>query len=54
MFGTFQKLQEGDTLVVTKLDRFSHTAIDGVSEVRELFNRGVRVHILNMDLLDSG
>ena len=38
----FQKLQEGDTLVVTKLDRFARTAIDGVSAVRELFNRGVR------------
>ena len=46
----FQKLQEGDTLVVTKLDRFARTAIAGVSAVRELFNRGVRVHILNMGL----
>lgn len=27
----FQKLQEGDTLVVTKLDRFARTAIDRVS-----------------------
>ena len=36
----FQKLQQGDTLVVTKLDRFARTAIDGVSAVRELFNRG--------------
>ena len=49
----FQKLQEGDTLVVTKLDRFARTAIDGVSAVRELFNRGVRVHILNMGLVEN-
>ena len=49
----FQKLQEGDTLVVTKLDRFARTAIDGVSAVRELFNRGVRVHILNMGLIED-
>ena len=49
----FQKLQEGDTLVVTKLDRFARTAIDGVSAVRELFNRGVRVHILNMGLIEN-
>ena len=49
----FQKLQEGDTLVVTKLDRFARTAIDGVSAVRELFKRGVRVHILNMGLVEN-
>lgn len=49
----FQKLQEGDTLVVTKLDRFARTAIDGVSTVRELFERGVRVHILNMGLVEN-
>ena len=49
----FQKLREGDTLVVTKLDRFARTAIDGVSAVRALFNRGVRVHILNMGLVEN-
>lgn len=49
----FQKLQEGDTLVVTKLDRFARTAIDGVSAVRELFTWGVRVHILNMGLVEN-
>lgn len=49
----FQKLNSGDTLVVTKLDRFARTAIDGVSTVRELFERGVRVHILNMGLVEN-
>ena len=49
----FQKLKSGDTLVVTKLDRFARTAIDGVSTVRELFDRGVRVHILNMGLVEN-
>ena len=49
----FQKLQDGDTLVVAKLDRFARTAIDGVYAVRELFNRGVRVHILNMGLVEN-
>ena len=46
-------LQEGDTLVVSKLDRFARTAIDGVQTVRELFERGVRVHILNMGLIEN-
>ena len=47
------KLQEGDTLVVCKLDRFARTAIDGVQTVRDLFNRGIRVHILNMGLIEN-
>ena len=46
-------LQEGDTLVVCKLDRFARTAIEGVQTVRELFDRGVRVHILNMGLIEN-
>ena len=49
----FQKLQPGDTFVVCKLDRFARTAIEGVSTVRELFERGVRVHILNMGLIEN-
>ena len=47
------RLQEGDTLVVCKLDRFARTAIEGVQVVRELFERGVRVHILNMGLVEN-
>ena len=48
-----EALQEGDTLVVCKLDRFARTAIEGVQTVRELFERGVRVHILNMGLIEN-
>ena len=47
------RLQEGDTLVVCKLDRFARTAIEGVQVVRELFERGIRVHILNMGLVEN-
>ena len=47
------KLKATDTLVVTKLDRFARTAIDGVQTVRNLFNRGVKVHILNMGLVEN-
>ena len=47
------KLKEGDTLVVCKLDRFARTAIEGVQTVRDLFERGVRVHILNMGLIEN-
>jgi DNA invertase Pin-like site-specific DNA recombinase len=48
-----EKLKEGDTLVVCKLDRFARTAIEGVQTVRELFDRGIRVHILNMGLIEN-
>lgn len=48
-----EQLQEGDTLVVCKLDRFARTAIEGVQTVRELFDRGIRVHILNMGLIEN-
>ena len=48
-----ETLREGDTLVVCKLDRFARTAIEGVQTVRELFERGVRVHILNMGLIEN-
>lgn len=48
-----KRLKEGDTLVVCKLDRFARTAIEGVQTVRELFDRGVRVHILNMGLIEN-
>ena len=47
------KLTANDTLVVTKLDRFARTAIQGVQTVRELFDRGVKVHILNMGLVEN-
>lgn len=48
-----ERMEEGDTLVVCKLDRFARTAIEGVETVRGLFDRGVRVHILNMGLIEN-
>lgn len=53
----FQKLinqlREGDTLVVSKLDRFARTTIEGVQTVQDLFNKGIKVHILNMGLVED-
>lgn len=48
-----ESLEEGDTLVVTKLDRFARTADEGVALVKELLARGVSVHILNMGLIEN-
>lgn len=46
-------LQEGDTLIVTKLDRFARSATDGVTLIKELLERGVRVHVLNMGVVED-
>lgn len=46
-------LKEGDTLVVTKLDRFARTTADGINTIKALFERGVKVHVLNMGLVED-
>lgn len=46
-------LKTGDTLVVTKLDRFARSAIDGIQIIRGLLEKGVKVHILNMGLVEN-
>ncbi|CAG9612811.1 DNA-invertase hin [Bacillus rhizoplanae] len=45
------KLQNGDTLVVTKLDRFARTLIEGEKIITELIDRGVKVIIDNMGMI---
>lgn len=47
------KLQTGDTLVVTKLDRFARNADDGGKQIKDLLDRGISVHVLNMGLIDN-
>jgi len=46
-------LKEGDTLVVSKLDRFARSTIHGATIVQQLIDKGVRVNILNMGILDN-
>lgn len=48
-----QRLQMGDTLIVTKLDRFARSAAEGLSLINSLLARGVHVFILNMGLIDN-
>lgn len=53
----FDKLKaalfEGDTLIVTKLDRIARSATQGSELVQELISRGVKVHVLNMGFMDN-
>lgn len=48
-----KQLQEGDTLVVAKLDRLARNTIEGVKIVENLFAKGVVVHVLNVGLLEN-
>jgi DNA invertase Pin-like site-specific DNA recombinase len=47
------ELKSGDTLLVSKLDRFARSLTDGVNLVSELIERGVKVHILNIGIMDN-
>lgn len=48
-----EELKEGDTLVVTKLDRFARSMIEGSKIVNELIERGVKVNVLNIGVMDN-
>lgn len=47
------KLQSGDMLVVTKLDRLARNTVEGIQIVQSLFDKGVSVHVLNVGLLEN-
>ena len=46
------RLEEGDVLVVTKLDRLGRNAMDVAATVRQLDGLGVRVHCLQLGGVD--
>ncbi len=48
-----ESLNEGDTLVVTTLDRFCRTVKEGLEIIDLLMDKGVRIHILNMGLIED-
>ena len=46
-------LKDGDTLIVTKLDRIARSTRDGLDIIEELISRGVTINILNMGKFDN-
>jgi DNA invertase Pin-like site-specific DNA recombinase len=48
-----ETLASGDTLVVTKLDRIARSLKQGNDLVNDLINRGIKVNILNIGILDN-
>ncbi|MCI9079852.1 MAG: recombinase family protein [Lachnospiraceae bacterium] len=47
------KLQQGDKLVITKLDRIARSAAQGTELIQTLLDNGITVHVLNMGLMDN-
>lgn len=47
------KLQYGDTLIVTKLDRFARSMTQGSELVTKLIEKGIRINILNIGVMDN-
>lgn len=48
-----KELKEGDSLVVTKLDRLARNTVEGIQIIEGLFAKGVAVHVLNIGLLEN-
>lgn len=48
-----RKLQTGDILIVTKLDRFARSMTQGSQLINELIERGIKVNILNIGIMDN-
>ena len=48
-----QKLESGDTLVATKLDRLARSVEEGTRLMRELVQRNIKVNILNIGIIDT-
>ena len=48
-----KKLKKGDTLMVTKLDRFARNTVEAIQVVQKLFNSQIAVHILNIGIIED-
>ena len=46
-------LEKDDILVVTKLDRFCRTTKEGLQYIDILLETGIKIHILNMGLIEN-
>ena len=42
-----------DTLTITKLDRLARNTKEGIAIIDDLFKRNIKVHVLNVGLLEN-
>lgn len=47
------KLAAGDKFIVTKLDRLARNTKEGIETIEELFKKDVKVHVLNVGLMEN-
>lgn len=47
------RIQDGDTLIVTKLDRFARSVSQASNLITTLIDKGVKVNVLNLGILDN-
>ena len=48
-----ERLQDGDTLIVTRLDRFARSVGQASDLITDLIDRGVTVNVLNLGILSN-
>lgn len=48
-----QEIQTGDALFVMKLDRFARSTQDALNAVKLLFEKGVRINVLNLGIIEN-
>jgi len=46
-------LEQGDTLIASKLDRIARSVTEGVAVIKKLVEKGVTINILNMGIFDN-
>lgn len=51
--GLLERVQRGDIIVCTKLDRFCRSVRVGLGYIDTLLDKGVSIHILNMGLIED-
>lgn len=46
------KVNAGDTIVISKLDRIANSVQHGITFINDLVQQGVRVHVMNIGVMD--
>ncbi|MBO1579373.1 recombinase family protein [Bacillus sp. XF8] len=47
------RLAQGDTLMVTKMDRIARNVREGIDLISEFNEKGIKLHVLNMGVFDG-